>query len=114
MNQRAKTEVICLGVLLAIYVSLGIRNLPLLINDKKMILFLIILSVISSLAIQLLVKIGWKKSTYETKMCEILARDIKIYTHITLAVVIRLFLYIYLSVQGDINMYMRINSICSN
>lgn len=79
-----------------------------------MILFLITLSVISSLAIQLLVKIGWKKSTYETKMCEILARDIKIYTHITLAVVIRLFLYIYLSVQGDINMYMRINSICSN
>lgn len=55
-----------------------------------------------------------KKSTYETKMCEILARDINIYTHITLAVVIRLFLYIYLSVQGDINMYMRINSICSN
>lgn len=30
MNQRAKTEVICLGVLLAIYVSLGIKNLPLL------------------------------------------------------------------------------------
>lgn len=114
MNQRAKTEVICLGVLLAIYVSLGIRNLPLLINDKYMILFLITLSVISSLAIQLLVKTGWKKSTYETKMCEILARDINIYTHITLAVVIRLFLYIYLSVQGDINMYMRINSICSN
>lgn len=58
MNQRAKTEVICLGVLLAIYVSLGIRNLPLLINDKYMILFLITLSVISSLAIQLLVKTG--------------------------------------------------------
>lgn len=60
MNQRAKTEVICLGVLLAIYVSLGIRNLPLLINDKYMILFLITLSVISSLAIQLLVKTGGK------------------------------------------------------
>lgn len=50
INHRAKTEVICLGVLLAIYVSLGIRNLPLLINDKYMILFLITLSVISSLA----------------------------------------------------------------
>lgn len=58
INHKAKTEVICLGVLLAIYVSLGIRNLPLLIHDKKMILCLITLSVISSLAIQLLVKTG--------------------------------------------------------
>lgn len=80
-----------------------------------MILFLITLSVISSLAIQLLVKTGWKNPLMKPRCVKYLPERHKyIYTHITLAVVIRLFLYIYLSVQGDINMYMRINSICSN
>lgn len=52
-------------------------------------------------------RLGWKKTLNETKMCEIHTcngRDIlNIYMHITLAVVIRMCLCTYISVQEDIN-----------